>query len=152
MGSKQTQLISVLAKLASNLTTEEKEVLVAALTDSELIPVSIFSGDLSGLESLVLYLKEEKNKTVTQIASVLNRNKNTIYTTLKAAHKKKGKLILEAQLKIPISIFSNRKFSILESLVVYLKETKGLTLKAISELTKKHYSTIKTTYWRAKKK
>ncbi len=152
MVSKTSRILGELKQLVSQLSAQEKELLIVALTEKDSIPVSIFSTKLSGLEAISLYLNTEEKKSVKQIATVLNRNKNTIYTSLNAAQRKKVKFPTKSKTNIPLSIFANRKFSILESLVVYLKETKGMTLKAISEMTNKHYSTIKTTHWRYQKK
>ncbi|HLD86986.1 MAG TPA: hypothetical protein VJB12_02895 [Candidatus Nanoarchaeia archaeon] len=56
-----------------------------------LIPSSIFKGrDLSVLESLVEYLHFKENKTLHEIAVLLNRDDRTIWTVLSRVKKKRG--------------------------------------------------------------
>ncbi len=66
--------------------------------------------------------------------------------------KEKGKFDRIVDLAVPCSIFSNRDFSILESLVSYLRDEKKLSLVQISRELGKSSSTVKTVYWRYKKK
>jgi len=53
---------------------------------------------------------------------------------------------------LPLNIFTSRKFSILETIVFYLKNTQNLSFNQISELLGKNYRTIWTVYKRAMKK
>ena len=59
--------------------------------------------------------------------------------------------INEKKLKVPIEIFSNRNLSILESVVVYLKE-KGMKNSQISKVLGKNQNNIWTIYHRSKNK
>jgi IS30 family transposase len=120
--------------------------------DDNKIPISIFNSSISCLEALSLYLKEEKQKSVKEIAHLLNRKLTTIYTSLQNAKKRKNKLDLSGNVFVPIKVFSKRKFSVLESLVHHLKNNKKFSLIQISNLLGKSYSTIKTVHWRYKKK
>lgn len=123
--------------------------------NKESIPISIFCNKkISGLEAIVLYLREIKKKSIKDISMILNRKSSTIYGTYRNAKKKfSGNLeFSEDSINIPYKFFYERKLSILESLVFYLKEKKNMTLKEISSSLKKNYNTIKTVYWRAKRK
>lgn len=117
------------------------------------IPISIFKTNLAPLESLVKYLKENLNLSYKKISVLLNRSNKTIYSSYNFTLKKKSEkfVIKKSEYLIPISIFSDRKFSILESLVQYLK-SQQFSFKQISDLLQKDYRTIWTCYSRAKKK
>lgn len=58
----------------------------------------------------------------------------------------------ERYVNIPTFIFKDRTLAALESLVVYLKDTQGLTYAQIAKLLNRDDRTIWTTYARAKKK
>ncbi len=117
------------------------------------IPLNLFKEDLGALESLVKYLKENLNLPYHEIAKLLNRDDRTIWTTYRNTQKKKKEKleIKSSKFLIPLSLFSNRKLSILESLVLYLKE-KNLSFKEISELINRDQRNIWTINSRAKKK
>jgi predicted DNA-binding protein (UPF0251 family) len=61
-------------------------------------------------------------------------------------------LLLKNKESIPISIFDNRKLSILEAIVKYLKEELNLKFSQIAAILKRSQKTIWTTYQKAKKK
>ncbi len=58
----------------------------------------------------------------------------------------------KSSLAIPTSIFKNRNLSVLEAIVVYLKEKKKMTYAQIARLLNRDDRTIWTAYQRAKKK
>jgi len=118
------------------------------------IPLSIFSHKLSPLEAFVKYLKENLGLRFNKIASELNRDDRSIWRTYQQS-KIKSEIALELkkdEILIPISIFKNRNLSILEHLVVYLKDELDIPVKEISTLVNKKPSTIWTVHNRAKKK
>ncbi|GEM_PF-6978380 len=150
---KEEEIVKVISQLAGLLSDQAKKELAKQLSgepEKDFLPVSIFSTELSGLESIVVYLKENQKLRVKEIASKLNRELSTIYTTYSQARAKfKAKLPLKnLSLSVPMVIFSQRKFAVLEILVTYLKEEKKLSFKEIAELIKRNYSTIKTVYRR----
>jgi hypothetical protein len=119
------------------------------------IPSSIFNKKLSSFESIVKYLHENKDLQKNKIAELLGRNPRTIWTTYNNATKKqKSKLKLSKKEThfIPVKIFSQRKTSILETLISYLKENQRLELAEISEILKREKSTIWTAYKRYQNK
>ena len=69
MVSKTSRILGELKQLVSQLSAQEKELLIVALTEKDSIPVSIFSTKLSGLEAISLYLNTEEKKSVKQIAT-----------------------------------------------------------------------------------
>jgi len=120
-----------------------------------LLPVSIFNNkELGSLETIVKYLKENLNLKYHEIAQVLNRNDRTIWTTYNnAVKKKKEKLpVKESKFFIPVSIFKDRKFSVLEALVSYLKDNFNLRYSEIAVLLNRDERNIWTVYNRYKKK
>jgi len=128
-----------------SLMEEEREEIVA--------PVSIFNVKLMGpSEALVKYLKEMRGMKLSQIANLLNRDDRTIWLTYNHASLKKEKLIIKKAGEVaPVSIFSDRKLSILESLVKYLQGL-GMSNLQIAELTGKDQRNIGTLKVRIKKK
>ncbi len=118
------------------------------------IPISIFRYKLSTLRIVVKYLKENLDLKNQEITDLLNRNYKTICSTYNKAKKEMPKKfkVGESRLFVPISIFANRKFSTLESLVSYLKESLDLKYKEIAKLLNLDYKTITTVANRAKKK
>jgi len=118
------------------------------------VPLAVFSGRLSPLEALVAYLKENKGLRFSEIASMLNRDNRIIWRTYHQA-KDKGKISLDDvknELFIPVSIFKNRKLSVLENLAIFAKEELSISVKSLSLLINKSQSTVWTAYSRAQKK
>lgn len=119
------------------------------------VPLTAFSTNLlSSLEIIVKYLKEELSKTYHEIAVLLNRDDRTIWSTYNNSLKKlKGRLHNKpCAVFIPLAIFSSRKHSVLESIIIYLKDNLGYSFSRISEILIKDYQTIYTTYKRGKAK
>ena len=120
-----------------------------------ILPISIFETEgLSALEAICKYLKEEFDFSFSKIALLLNRNSRTIWTSYNnAARKRKENLLVkESKFFIPVSIFTDRQFSVLEAIVSYLKEKFNLRYSEISVLLNRDERNIWTVYNRAKKK
>ncbi len=118
------------------------------------IPVSVFSYKLGALEALVKYLKENLCMSYHQIAELIHRDDRTIWASYRAAGRKmKEKMDIKGEPKmfLPISIFKNRKLTVLGAAVVYLKD-KGVKYSEISGLTGRNQKNIWTIYSRAAKK
>lgn len=126
--------------------------LLNLLEKENLIPTSIFSTKLAPLEALTKYLKENFNFNFSKIARLLNRDQRTIWSAYQSSKNKKIKLKIKSEILIPISIFSNRKFSILESITTHLKKEFNYTFHKIAVLLNRDDRTIWTCYSRAKKK
>jgi DNA-binding CsgD family transcriptional regulator len=119
------------------------------------VPISLFrSTELSAYELITTYLKESLGMTLTQIAKATGRNPQAVYITLRNAREKlKNPLSLEySENDIPLKIIADRDFSILECIVAYLVEKKGMSLAEISKLLYRDNRTIWTIYDRFKKK
>lgn len=117
------------------------------------IPLSIFNKKIGCLEAIVKHLKENKELSFKEISNLLQRDQRTIWSTYDKARKKlKTKLSMDSQYFIPISIISSRKYSVLESISLYMKDSLNLPFKKIAVLLKRDSRTIWTVYQRAKKK
>ena len=136
--SEEKEKIShlLLKELSSNYKVSQKEISKEFYSEEEIsIPLSIFSKELGALESTVKYLKENLSMTYKEISEYLGRNERTIWTAYKKASEKhkEGYKLKENDLEISISIFLNKNLTVLESLVLYLKE-KGMNYSEIAEL------------------
>jgi len=119
--------------------------------DEIYLPLTLFKSKLSPLQIIVKYLRENLGKTNKQTALLLNRDPKTIWVTYKAVEKKKALVIEQSEIQIPVSIFKDRRLSILEALVNYLKEF-DMKYSEIARLLNKDQRTIWTVHSRAKKK
>ena len=139
-----------------SIPTLHSQIRINAIPDN--VPAAIFNQGLSGLESLVFYLKESHGLRFCQIASLLNRDDRTIWDSFDQARKKTPSSTLflglstSASLLIPLSIFEDRDLGVLEALSAYLKETMQMRYCEIAVLLGKNDRTIWTAYDRAKKK
>jgi len=115
-------------------------------------PITIFNGKLSPGEALVKHLREHHNLRFTDIAKLLNRDQRGIWCAYKASQKKEPTHIpLDPHhILFPVTMFSDRNFSILEHMVVHLREK--YTIGEIAKLLNKHPSTISTIQTRARRK
>ncbi len=138
-----------------NASDEEILKIIAGETKEEGIPLAAFSNEkLSSLEIIVKYLKENSRKTYHEIALIMNRDDRTIWSTYSNSLKKQKKPLKfnDHSTIIPYSIFYARKNSILESLVLHLKDQLGISYNKIAELLLKDYQTIYTTYRKGRSK
>lgn len=128
--------------------------IISELLNDPKIPLSIFNETLSGLETITKYLKENLNLSYKAIAKLLNRSEKTIWQAHFFSKKKfPQKLeVKETEFLIPVDVLSNRSLSILESIVIYLKDYLNLKYYEIASLLKRDHSTIWTVYKRGKSK
>ena len=102
-------------------------------------------------------MKEEKNLSYHQIASLLNRDDRTIWTAYSRVQKKRrttgaASYSKAPKLKIPSIIFRDRSVAVLEATVEFLKDEKKLSYHEIAVALNRDDRTIWTVYNRAKKK
>jgi len=120
------------------------------------IPTIIFKQGISPAEALSKYLKENKGMKFSEIAKLLNRDERTIWINYRnASKKKKEKIVFDKEkdklISVPVSIFRDRRLSILESLVLYFRE-KGFSNPDIANVLGKGSNNIWTLYLRAMRK
>ena len=140
---------------------DEKEVKKRNLANSDYnklpISVSVFCDrSLSVFEVLVEYLKEEKNLKFSEIAVITNRNARTIWTVYDRAKKKRKKIpkapLRLSKIMLPVNVLVDRRFSVLEAIVIYLKEELKYSFHEIGRLLNRNDRTVWTVYSRACKK
>src|SRR3989344_6552705 len=119
-----------------------------------LIPVTVFSEELSSLETIVKYLRENLELSCKEIAKITKRSVKTIYQAYNSANEKARKKfeIKKAKYYIPASALTNRKLGVLESIVKFLKESYELNYSEIGRLLGRDPRTIWTAYRRGKEK
>lgn len=117
------------------------------------IPVGVFATELSSLEAIVKYLKENLKLRFAKIAKLLNRSNKTIWATYSKANKKMPSPFgeISKDIMIPVSAFANRQFSTLESVVAFLKDL-DYSNHEVALMLHLDDRTIWTVYDRVKKK
>lgn len=121
----------------------------------DMIPASIFDNKvLSALEAIVKYLRENLKFGSGKIAKMLNRNISTISSTYIKAKKKMPSefVVKDTKYFIPISGLADRHYSVLESIVKFLKKKFSLSNNEIAKLLNRDNRTIWTINARAMKK
>jgi parallel beta-helix repeat protein len=114
------------------------------------VPLEIFYGNVGGSEILCKFLKENCKLKFSEISRILNRDSRTVWLNYNNQINK-PKLEFDPQGKlVPVEIFSDRRLSILESLVLYLRNL-GLKNKEIAKMLGKDQRNISTFYSRAVK-
>ena len=137
----------------SDLKERSKEELIRLIlesTDIE-VPISVFSGSLPPLTSLVKYLSVSRKLSVKEIASRLNRHEQTIWTVLRNSRRSKA-TFAASEITVPLSIFCKDRHSILESLTNYLTVERNMRIGEIALLLNKSIKTIWTCQSRFDKK
>jgi len=120
-----------------------------------MVPISIFEAKgLSALEIICKYLREEFDLNYSKIALLLNRNSRTIWTSYNnAVKKRKERLpVKESKISVAVSIFKDRKFSVLELIVSYLKDNFNLRYSEIAILLNRDERNIWAVYNHSRKK
>lgn len=117
------------------------------------LPISIFQNKLSSLEVVVKYLKEHQQLNFAAIARILNRDERTVWHAYQRSVQKKYHLnIVDSEITIPVSQFSERKYAPLEVVVAFLKDSHSLTFTDIAALLDRSPKTVWTIYQRIQKK
>lgn len=118
------------------------------------IPDTIFNKKLTILESIVKYLKENLGHTLKDISTLIGRDQRNVWSIYHSSIKKykENFEIKDHQYLLPISIFANRKLSILENAVFYLKSKFDLSYHKIALIIHRDDRTVWTVYQKAKRK
>lgn len=159
--SKQNDRVSQVQDFERRLDVMQKQFIEAKKFLSEMkkqeliwIPYSVFKDEkLSAFELVVKYLKEIMGLRNITISKILNRNPKTVWVTYNNCKRKSKKpLQLDSEYAFPVKILSERKLSVLESIVVYASEVLDMDLENISSLTHRKKITIITILRRARLK
>ncbi len=122
---------------------------------SVLIPVSIFSNSqLSGLELVCKYLRDNLSIRFSDIARLLSRDYRTVWATYSIANRKcrDALAVPKGECFFPVFILANRELSVLEAIVSYLKDELGLRFSEIAAAMHRDQRNVWTVYSRARKK
>lgn len=116
------------------------------------LPVTLFSSKLSPAEAIVLYLKDHRGFKFSEIAKLINRDERSLWGNYNRA-KTKGDLVIEkTPYLLPLELFRDRSLSVLEHVVLYLKDNYNLNLQTISKLLNKKSTTVWSVFTRVKQK
>ncbi|MEK6818591.1 MAG: hypothetical protein AABY10_01520, partial [Nanoarchaeota archaeon] len=151
---KKEMIKIIIEKISDKYNISKGEIKKLILDKQEIeIPLSIFSKELGGLEAISKYLKENIKMNYNQIASLLGRDSRTIWTAYNKAKEKQKDLmkIKDKEIYISADIFKNKKLTILESIVIHLRE-KGLKYSEIGGFINRDQRNLQTIYSRAVKK
>ncbi len=142
----ESQKIDILYRITQTLAQKKDQTIQ--------IPLGIFScGNLSALEAIAKYLHETKKMRFAKIARILCRSSKTIWTSYQKARRKMPTQLPQPsdEMCIPLTIFSDARYTILEGVILYLKE-QGMPNNEIARRIKRSQSTVWITYERIKKK
>ncbi len=143
------ELRKLLDELRQKYGLSYREILEFVIKEVE-IPLEIFNKKLSSLQAITKYLVENIGLSQKSIALLTNRSQKTIWQAYNSKKKIKKFIVKNKEPSFPISILRDRKLSVLESIVLYLKDSLKLSYHQISKLLKRDYKTIWTVYHRAK--
>lgn len=133
---------------------------IEMLEKDVMLPLTIFQQNLKSIEAITVYLVDIKGFTPEEVSLSLNKDKKVIKQAYENAKLKLNRQLNEKELEegnkheiyVPLMIFKQRKLSMLESLVKYLKESHNLKYVQIGEIFKLNQRTIWTLYNRSTKK
>lgn len=129
--------------------------LIHALEKKELlIPANIFNPTLSGLETIVKFLRENFHLRNNVIAHFLHRSEKTIWQAYDASKRKHPDFFtLQPSLYyVPVAVIASRRLSVLESIVVHIKDSYNLSYHEIAVVLHRDDRTVWTVYQRALRK
>ncbi|MBI2451559.1 hypothetical protein HYV50_00605 [Candidatus Pacearchaeota archaeon] len=155
LGDKLEELLILVKE--RKIKREEKEIIKKEKMEKKEIevPLGVFREKAGAAEVLCKYLRENTGLKFVEIAELLNRDRRTIGANYKNAVRRiKNKIKIDKtgeEIYIPIEILANRKLSILESVVHYLRE-KGLRNSEIAGMLNRDPRNVWTLYSRAVKK
>lgn len=117
------------------------------------IPLEIFSKKLGALEALTKYMKENLEMRYSEIGRLLDRDERTVWSSY---NKAKGKLgvsfVIESEMYMPLSEFDGSGLTVLEKVVVYLKDNMNKKYSETSEIIGRDQRNIRAVYIKAKSK
>ncbi|MBD3163717.1 hypothetical protein GF323_00790 [Candidatus Woesearchaeota archaeon] len=146
------ELKRILGELQREYSIPKEDILDAC--EDVKIPVSLFASGLSSLEIISKYLIENKARSVTSAAELCGRSKQGIWQAYREANKKFSGKFRPAISKhdFPAAIIKDRRYSVLESIVKFLREHHSLAYTRIAGLLNRDQRTVWTAYNRTKSK
>ena len=155
--SEEKFILKIMDEFANRLRQKHnysnQEIINLLQKEELLIPVEIFSCGLAPAEALTKFLKENCDKNFHEISLLVKRNEKSIWQNYRRAVKKMpSHFIFDSNVKIPVSAFGDKRLSVFECLIVYLKEQKQMKNIKIAKLLGKHNANVWGVYNRAIKK
>ena len=154
--SSQQLLKVVLQKLRQEHHLELPELIKTfqEVKEEVLLPLSIFSHSLEPAEALYKFLKENEHFSYQKIADQIKRDRKSVWATYqRARERRKQKFVIkEDQYLLPLSLFTNRSYSFLESTIFYLNSIHHLSNQEIAVLLQRSQNTIAVLLKRARDK
>lgn len=125
--------------------------LLSTLEQDFFLPVTIFTKDMSPLETVCRYCKEICSYSNKEIAALLQRSEKTTSQAYRSSLLKHPKplVILPTSHSIPLQILKGRNLSMSEIIVKYMKEKLGMKYVAIARELQRDPRTIWTIYHRS---
>jgi predicted DNA-binding protein (UPF0251 family) len=121
--------------------------------DELFLPDFIFSKKLSSLEAISKYLIENCKLSIKEASVLLSRtNKNIWYAYNSSKKKSVSFAVKKARFVIPTAVLKNLDLSVLENIVIYLKEELDLPYHEIADILKRDDRTVWSVYNKANKK
>ena len=154
--SRQSLLRELLKELVheENLQLNQLVETFNQIKSEQLIPLSIFSTSLRPAESICKYLRENLGYSNKKVSVEINRDERSTWSSYQRAKSKMTRKFIDKKetYLLPISIFQDRSYSLMEGLVLYLSKTYELSNKEISKLLKKSQNSIAVVAKRAREK
>jgi hypothetical protein len=154
---KKEDKLLILSSLLENLHADnglnEKELMglynkTVIKTKAE-IPLSIFVSGLTPTQAVVKFLRENCKFKLVDVSQMLNRDQRGIWCSYDKVKRKKS--LVKEGFQVPVEIFSDRRFSVFESLTKYLSELNYSTFE-ISKLLRKKKTAIQNTLSKVRRK
>lgn len=123
--------------------------------ESYTVPVSLFAETpLSALEVITRYLHDIRKLKFSEMEKILGRDQRVLSTTYRNAKKKFPSELKSSSSNyyVPCYLLQNKRWSVLENIVLYLKQAYHLSNSEIATLLNKDPRTIWTVLDRIKKK
>jgi len=144
----------VLRALCDEYGLSPAELIVSLKSVDVVVPLGVLRHPvLAPLEAIVVYLRENKGFRLSDVAVLLGRDARVVGATYHAAKKKispslTGLVVVDGGLSIPVSVLRDDSLSVLEAVVVHLKNRHGLRLSEIARLLERDDRTVWTLYSR----
>jgi len=130
------QLLQQLLKSDSQLELQQLISLFKEARQEQDIPLTIFSYNLGPVQAICKYLKENKQFSYREIGAIIHRNEKSVWATYTRA-KKETKLpfiLKNEKYSIPISLFKDRNYSVMEIITWHLYQVYHLNTKEMGQL------------------
>ena len=124
------------------------------IKSEQLIPLSIFSYELKPAGAICKFLRENLGYSNKKVSVLINRDDRSTWASYQRAKLKMKKKFVDKneEYKLPVSIFQDRSYSLMESLLIYLSKYYGLSNKEMAKLLNKSSNSIAVVVKRAKEK